>query len=119
MPRTRLAPLTALLLAALFLAGCGGGGGEPTVTQTLHDELQAELDAALADLKTEREAKADEAAARTTAQAEVTRLEGLIGNMDEPASDAVGTSLHARLNHATRRSDAADERVDDLDQPGD
>ena len=47
MPRTRLAPLTALLLAALFLAGCGGGGGgEPTVTQTLHDELQAELDAA-------------------------------------------------------------------------
>ena len=32
MSRTRLAPLTALLLAALFLEGCDGGGGEPTVT---------------------------------------------------------------------------------------
>ena len=47
MTRTRITTLAALLLAALFLAGCGGsGGGEPTVTQTLHDELQAELDAA-------------------------------------------------------------------------
>ena len=78
MTRTRLAPLTALLLAALFLAGCGGGGGgEPTVTQTIHDELQAELDAALADLEKERKAKAEVAAgARTTAETEVTRLEG-------------------------------------------
>ena len=51
MTRTRITTLAALLLAALFLTGCGGsGGGEPTVTQTLHDELQAELDAALADL---------------------------------------------------------------------
>ena len=38
------------------------GDGEPTVTQTVHDELQAELDAALANL--------------TTSQAEATRLEG-------------------------------------------
>ena len=103
MPRTRLAPLTALLLAALFLAGCGGGGGEPTVTQTLHDELQAELqaelDAALADLETEREAKEDEAAARTTAETEVTRLEGAIGDADDLAD--VGGSLYAQLNAAT------------------
>ena len=76
MTRTRTAGL-ALLLAALLLAGCGGGGdGEPTVTQTLHDELQAELDAALADLEKERKAKADEEAARETAEGEVTRLEG-------------------------------------------
>ena len=99
MPRTRLAPLTALLLAALFLAGCGGGGGEPTVTQTLHDELQAELDAALADLETEREAREDEAAARTTAETEVTRLEGAIGDADDLAD--VGGSLYAQLNAAT------------------
>ena len=69
MTRTRMAGL-ALLLAALLVAGCGGGGdGEPTVTQTLHDELQAELDAALAELAKEREAK-------TTAQGKATRLEG-------------------------------------------
>ena len=69
MTRTRTAGL-ALLLAALLVAGCGGGGGgEPTVTQTLHDELQTELDAALAELAKEREAK-------TTAQGEAMRLEG-------------------------------------------
>ena len=77
MTRTRITTLAALLLAALLLAGCGGsGGGEPTVTQTLHDELQAELDAALADLEKERKAKADEEAARETAEGEVTRLTG-------------------------------------------
>ena len=104
MPRTRLAPLTALLLAALFLAGCGGGGGEPTVTQTLHDELQAELqselDAALADLKTERDAKAKEAEARSAADAEVASLTEQIGSMDDAASDAEGASLNAQLNAA-------------------
>ena len=100
MPRTRLAPLTALLLAALFLAGCGGGGGGPTVTQTLHDELQAELDAALADLKTERDAKAKEAKARSAAEAEVASLTEQIGGMDDAASDAEGASLHAQLKHA-------------------
>ena len=62
----QFAPLATLLLAALFVAGCGGGGGgQPTVTQTIHDELQAELDAAIATLETERAAKtaADEARA--------------------------------------------------------
>ena len=100
MSRTRLAPLTALLLAALFLAGCGGGGGEPTVTQTLHDELQSELDAALADLKTERDAKAKEAEARSAAEAEVASLTEQIGSMDDAASDAEGASLNAQLNAA-------------------
>ena len=106
MIHTRLTGLlTALLLGALLLAGCGGSGsGEPTVSQTLHDELQAELqaelDAAMADLENERGAKAKEAEARKAAQAEVTRLEGEIGSMDDAASDAEGVSLHARLKHA-------------------
>ena len=74
------------------------------MSQTLHDELQAELqaelDAAMADLENERGAKAKEAEARKAAQAEVTRLEGEIGSMDDAASDAEGVSLHARLKHA-------------------
>ena len=97
MPRTRITTLAALLLAALLLAGCGGsGGGEPTVTQTLHDELQAELDAALADLEKERKAKADEEAARETAEGEVTRLRGEL----ETATDNV-TRLDGELATAT------------------
>ena len=69
MTRRRFAPLTTLLLAALLAAGCGGGGGggEPTVTQTIHDELQAELDAALATLTRERAAKAAADEARAAA----------------------------------------------------
>ena len=63
----QFAPLATLLLAALFAVGCGGGGGEPTVTQTIHDELQAELDAALATLETERAAKARAEEARAAA----------------------------------------------------
>ena len=97
MTRTRITTLAALLLAALFLTGCGGsGGGEPTVTQTLHDELQAELDAALADLEKERKAKADEEAARETAEGEVTRLRGEL----ETATDNV-TRLTDELATAT------------------
>ena len=97
MPRTRITTLAALLLAALFLTGCGGsGGGEPTVTQTLHDELQAELDAALADLEKERKAKADEEAVRETAEGEVTRLRGEL----ETATDNV-TRLTDELATAT------------------
>ena len=107
--------LAAVLLSALLLAGCGGGGGEPTVSQGVHDLLQHDLDNTLAELRAEREAKAREAAARRTAQGEVTRLntelstakaeatrlEGVIGAATDTASDAVGASLHAQLNHAT------------------
>ena len=111
MPRTRLAPLTALLLAALFLTGCGGsGGGEPTVTQTLHDELQAELDASLADLEEERKAKADEEAARETAEGEVTRLTGEL----ETATTDVGR-LTAQLATANNNVESLTDRIGTAD----
>ena len=94
--------LAVLVACALMLAGCGGSGsGEPTVTQTIHDELQAELDAALADLATEREAKADETTARSAAETEVARLKTVVGMADDEA-DADG-SLHAQLNAARAR----------------
>ena len=92
--------LGALLLSALLLAGCGGGGGEPTVSQSVHDVLQHELDDALAELEAERDAKRMEAAARRTAEAEATRLETQIGNMNDAASNADGASLYAQLNAA-------------------
>ena len=48
----------------------------PPSRRRVHDELQAELDAALANLEKERKAKAGEEAARETAEGEVTRLDG-------------------------------------------
>ena len=145
MTRTRTAGL-ALLLTALLLAGCGGGGGgEPTVTQTVHDELQAELDAALAALAQEREAKAQEKTARdaaeaevarltgdlgtaaaqaatlesslATATAEVTRLEGVIG-AETDSADADG-SLHAQLNAATAEVTRLEGMIGDADDTAD
>ena len=107
------------VLACAFLMGCGGSGGEPTVAQTVHDELQAELDAALAMLmvtEDERDTAQGEAAQLTSqlsrantnvdsltddlaaANAEVARLEGLIGAASD-AADPAG-SLHAQLNAA-------------------
>ena len=101
MIHTRLTGLlTALLLGALLLAGCSSGGGEPTVSQGVHDLLQHELDTTLEELKAEQAAKQSAETARRTAQAEVTRLEGVIGNMNDAPSAATTASLHARLNHA-------------------
>ena len=125
MPRTRITTLAALLLAALFLAGCGGsGGGEPTVTQTLHDELQAELDAALADLEKERKAKADEEAARETVEGAVTRLRGELETAtdnatrltDELATATTGVGrLTAQLATANNNVESLTDRIGTAD----
>ena len=125
MPRTRITTLAALLLAALFLAGCGGsGGGEPTVTQTLHDELQAELDAALADLEKERKAKADGEAARETAEGAVTRLRGELETAtdnatrltDELATATTGVGrLTAQLATANNNVESLTDRIGTAD----
>ena len=130
MIHTRLTGLlTVLLLGALFIAGCSSGGGEPTVSQGVHDVLQHEYDEALAELRAEREAKAREQAAREDAEtlatrltselmtvgAEVDRLEGeletakgkvtaletRIGAATDTADASAMASLHAQLNHAT------------------
>ena len=125
MTRTRITTLAALLLAALFLTGCGGsGGGEPTVTQTLHDELQAELDAALADLKKERKAKADEEAARETAEGAVRRLRGELETAtdnvtrltDELATATTGVGrLTAQLTTANNNVESLTDRIGTAD----
>ena len=97
----------AALTLCLVLLGCGGdgGGGEPTVTQTVHDELQAELDAALAELmETEGERNTAQASVvrlnteLATARTSVTRLEGVIGDEDDEA--AADGSLYAQLSAA-------------------
>ena len=97
-PTRTTARLAALMLAALMLAGCGGGGGEPTVSQGAHDMLQHELDDALAELMKEREAKQAAETARQTAEAEVGRLNTLIGS-ESDAANASGT-LYAQLKAA-------------------
>lgn len=107
--------LAALALGALFMAGCSGGGGEPSVDASVHELLQQEYDAALLDLRAEREARQSAQTARNTAQAEVTRLTGeletangritalqtQIGAATDAANPAATASLHAQLNHAT------------------
>lgn len=106
MTQTRLTTLAALLMAALFLAGCGGGGGggEPTVTQTVHDELQAELDAALATLTKEREAKA--AAEEARAAADTARMAA--DEARQAAEAERDTAQQARTNAEAAQAAAQD-----------
>ena len=87
----------AALALCLALAGCGGsgGGGEPTVTQTVHDELQAELDAALAQLDESEAARAAAQAQLLTAQASVATL-----TADLETANASVASLAADLETA-------------------
>ena len=85
-PGTTRSLMLGLILAAFFVAGCGGGGDD--VSRGTHDMLQEELDDALAMLMaTETE--------RDTAQAEVTRLTGELAT----ATDSV-TSLTDQLDTA-------------------
>ena len=126
MTRTRITTLAALLLAALLMAGCGGGGGggEPTVTQTLHDELQAELDAALANLKKEQDAKQGEADAREMAETEAKRLRGELETAtdnvtrltDELATATIGVGrLTAQLATANNNVESLTDRIGTAD----
>ena len=107
MTQTRWTTLAALLLAALLLTGCGGGGGgdsEPTVTQTVHDELQAELDAALANLTKEREAKA--AAEEARAAADTARMAA--DEARQAAETERDTAQQARTDAEAARAAAQD-----------
>lgn len=91
------------ILACALLMGCGGGGGEPTVTQTVHDELQAELqaeiDAALAALAAEKAARdsAESAVARLTTQ--LATAEASVADLTDQLATSTGnvTDLTAQL----------------------
>ena len=120
MTQRRLTTLAALLLAALLLAGCGGGGGgEPTVTQTVHDELQAELDTALAALaraeaaqKAAEDAQATADAARKTADearaaAEAERDTAKAAEMAALAAEAEALATQAEAVAAEMAAKAA------------
>ena len=115
MTHTRTAGLlAALALGAFLMAGCGGGGGEPSVAASVHELLQQEYDAALLDLRAEREARQAAQTARNAAQAQVMRLTGdldtatsrvsaltaQIGAATDAANASAAASLHAQLNAA-------------------
>ena len=105
--------LGALLLSALLLVGCGGGGGEPSVSQGVHDVLQHELDDALAELRAEREAKTREAAARRTAQGEVTRLNTELATANTEVTRLEGelTTANAEVRQLEGERDTATAEV--------
>ena len=99
--------LAALLLGALLVAGCGGGGGEPSVAASVHELLQQEYDEALLDLRAERAARQSAQAslltaraALQTAEASVARLTAVIGAAADAANASTSASLHAQLNAA-------------------
>lgn len=115
MSHTRTAGLlAALAFGAFLMAGCSSGGGEPSVDASVHELLQQEYDAALVDLRAERDAKAREAAARegaeseaarlrgelTTANGRVTELQMQIGVATDTADASTAASLYAQLNAA-------------------
>ena len=118
--------LAAALLSALLLAGCSSGGGEPSVSQSVHDLLQQELDTTLADLKAEQDAKAKEVEARMTAEAEVTRLTGELATATASvtslttllgtASDSV-TSLTSELSDAEAEVTRLTNQVGSVTEP--
>ena len=85
-------PLAALLLAALLLAGCGGGSDD-SVTKDAHSLLQHELDTALADI-------ARLTSERDTALARVQKLED---ELEQAGDDLDG----AQAALATARADLA------------
>ena len=96
-----------LAVLCLVLVGCGGGGGEPSVSQATHDLLQHELDTALEELEAEKTARQAANRERTrlagelqTASGRVTALEAQIGAATDTANSAATASLHAQLNAA-------------------
>ena len=110
MIRTRLARLAVLLLSALWLAGCGGGGGDGGVRQDLEaqvETLTGERDTARdevtmleADLKTATDKVTMLEADLKTATDKVTMLEGTIGTVAD--SDSLRGMLAAEKAKVTR-----------------
>ena len=71
MTQTRWTTLAALLLAALLLTGCGGGGGGDGVKQ----DLEAQLEALMAERNAARQAQQTAEAAQTAAEEAQTAAE--------------------------------------------
>lgn len=110
MNRNRYGKLAALLCAAaLLLAGCGGGaGGEPTVTQTLHDELQMDFDtqaASLADVRAEL-AESEAEATRLAGELESSQLTVVRLRTELETANADVAGLTAELAAATANVDS-------------
>ena len=103
MKRTRFARMAVLLCAAavLVLQGCGGGD-DSGVSQDMHDMLQTELDAALADKEAAEDAKTAAEEGQTAAEAE--RDEA---NSDRDAAVMSRDEANIALGAAQQASDAA------------
>ena len=112
-PRPSFAPLAALLFAARFLAGCGGGGdgGKNDMIATLEADvamLQADLAAAR---QAQRDAEADRADAEA-AQADAEAAQALAEQQRNEANTAAGAAEARALDAEQKRQTAETARDD-------
>ena len=124
MTRTRIETLAALLLAALFLAGCGGGGGGDGVKQDLEAQvemLMVERDAARqaqaaaeAARKAAEEAQAEAAEARAAAETARTAANEARDAAINERDTAKAAELVAKAAEAQAKADLADAKAAEM-----
>ena len=107
-PRPSYAPLAALLLAALFLAGCGGGGGDGGKNDTIA-MLEADVAVLQADLAAARQAQRDAEAAQAdaeAAQADAEAAQALAEQQRNEANTVAGAAQAQAAAAAQKQQDA-------------
>ena len=124
MTRTRIETLAALLLGALFLTGCGGGGGGDSVKQDLEAQvemLMVERDAARqaqaaaeAARKAAEEAQAEAAEARAAAETARTAANEARDAAINERDTAKAAELVAKAAEAQAKADLADAKAAEM-----
>ena len=115
-PRPFLAPLAALLLAALFLAGCGGGGGDggknDTIAMLEADVAMLQADLAAANNARSAAERARQAAEAAEADAEAARAEA---EAAKETAEMARNEANAAAGAAQALAEAAAQKQEDAE----